>query len=59
MKQYLFAGTHHQMSVKHLDCYVNEFSGRHNARPLDTIDQMTAIVQGLVGKNLRYRDLVA
>ena len=59
MKQYIFAGTYHQMSVKHLDRYVNEFSGRRNTRPLDTVDQMTAIAQGLVGKNLCYRDLVA
>lgn len=54
-----YHGTYHKMSEKHLDRYVNEFSGRHNQRPLDTIDQMTAIAQGLVGKNLKYRDLVA
>ena len=32
---------------------------RHNARELDTIEQMTVIVQGMVGKRLRYRELVA
>ena len=52
-------GTYHQMSAKHLDRYVTEFAGRHNQRPLDTIDQMRAIWAGLAGKRLRYRELVA
>ena len=46
------------MSVKHLDRYVHEFAGRHNTRPLDTLVQMEHIAQGLVGKNLRYQDLI-
>ena len=54
-----YHGTYHQMSPKHLQRYVNEFSGRHNIRPLDTIQQMRAIVRGLEGKQLKYRDLVA
>ena len=54
-----YHGTFHHVSAKHLDRYVGEFSGRHNARSLDTIDQMSALVRGMDGKRLRYRDLAA
>ena len=54
-----YYGTYHRMSPKHLDRYVGEFAGRHNARPLDTLDQMRAITRGMVGKRLRYSDLIA
>ena len=46
------------MSVKYLDRYVNELAGRHNTRPLDTLVQIEHIAQGLVEKNLKYRELV-
>ena len=51
--------TYHKMSRKHLHLYVSEFVGRQNIRPLDTIDQMESIVEGMENKRLRYRDLVA
>ena len=35
-----YQGTYHKMSPKHLERYINEFSGRHNVREADTIDQM-------------------
>ena len=35
-----YVGTYHRMSPKHLHRYVGEFSGRHNVRTADTIDQM-------------------
>ena len=54
-----FHGTYHHMSPKHLGRYVTEFSGRHNARMLDTPEQMAAIARGMVGKRLRYKDLTA
>ena len=54
-----YHGTYHKMSPKHLDRYVGEFAGRHNVRSLDTIDQMRLLAQGMVGKRLRYRELVA
>ena len=53
-----YYGTYHRMSEKHLQRYVNEFSGRHNIRSLDTIDQMASVAKGMDGKRLRYKDLV-
>ena len=53
-----YHGTYHHMSEKHLDRYVGEFSGRHNTRPLDTIDMMAHLAGGMVGKRLRYRELI-
>ena len=41
-------GTFHKLSPKHLQRYVNEFSGRHNVRELDTADQMSELVHGVV-----------
>ncbi len=38
---------------------MNEFAGRHNDRPLDTVDQMAAMARGMQGKRLRYQDLIA
>lgn len=54
-----YTGTYHYMSRKHLDRYVREFMGRHNMRPLDTIDQMAAVWRGMLGKRLKYADLIA
>ena len=54
-----YTGTYHHVSPKHLHRYVDEFSGRHNVRPLDTIDQMAAIVRRAAGKRLPYQELIA
>ena len=53
-----YYGTYHRMSPKHLHRYVREFAGRHNIRDLDTVEQMTTLAHALVGKRLRYRDLI-
>ena len=53
-----YVGTYHQMSPEHLDRYVGEFKGRHNARCRNTIDQMNGMVRGAEGKRLRYADLI-
>ena len=54
-----YQGTFPHFSEKHLDRYVREFAGRHNDRPMDTIDMMRAIAGRMVGKRLRYLDLTA
>ena len=52
-----YHGTYHQISPKHLGRYVNEFSGRHNHRPLNTADQMGAVAASTEGKRLPYATL--
>ena len=52
-------GTCHHLSEKHLGRYVREFAGRHYIRDLDTVAQMATLARGMVGKRLRYKDLVA
>ena len=54
-----YVGTYHRMSPKHLDRYVREFSGRHNQRSRDTLEQMERTARGLVGKHLPYAELIA
>ncbi len=54
-----YHGTFHHISEKHLNRYVTEFCGRHNARENDTINQMDETVSGMCGKRLRYQDLVS
>lgn len=59
VERFRFSGTYHKMSVKLLFRYVNEFAGRHNIREMDTLDQMAFLARGMIGKQLRYKDLIA
>ena len=52
------AGTVHKISPKPLDRYVQELAGRHNARELDTIDQMRSMRDGTEGKRLTCKLLI-
>ena len=52
-------GVYHKISPKHLARYVQQFAGKHNLRNADTLAQMEAVVCGLVGRRLLYRDLTA
>ena len=52
-------GVYHKISPKHLDRYVQQFAGKHNARDANTIAQMEDVVAGLLGKRLMYCDLIA
>ena len=54
-----YYGTYHKMSDKHLGRYIGEFAGRHNARPVDTLDQMELMARGMMGKRLTFEELVA
>ena len=53
-----YIGVFHRMSPEHLHRYIGEFEGRHNARGLDTVDQMAAMARGAEGQRLRYEDLI-
>lgn len=52
-------GTFHQVSVKHLDRYVGEFTFRLNEGncQVDTKDRMAALFGAMPGKTITYREL--
>ncbi len=52
-----YYGTYHKLSSWHLDRYVTEFTGRHNSRGMNTIEQMNQMASGFEGKRLTYRML--
>ena len=46
-------------SPKHLTRYVDEIVARKNDRGEDTLDHMAILARSMLGKSLRYRDLIA
>ena len=53
-----YNGVFHHFSEKHLQRYADKFAGRHNLRPLTTIDKITTMIQSSEGKRLPYQTLV-
>ena len=53
-----YHGTYHYWSPEHLQRYLNEFTGRHNVRPLDTETQLRLNVKRSAGKRLTYKELI-
>ena len=51
-------GVYHKMSPKHLQRYIDEYVGRHNIRPLATIEQIEITFKGMNGKRLKYKELI-
>jgi transposase-like protein len=51
-----FIGTHHKMSVQHLERYVTEFAFRWNTREAADGARMVEAINGAEGKRLMYRE---
>ena len=52
-------GTFHHISPKHTGRYAKEFAGRRNIREFDTETQIRTIIAQMVGKRLKWKDLIA
>jgi transposase-like protein len=53
-----FYGTYHNMPVKRLSRYVDEFATRQNSLGKTTSDQIAATVKGAIGKTMPYKKLI-
>ena len=53
-----YYGTFHNMTVKHLPRYVDEFATRQNSLALTTEEQIKATLTGAVGRTMPYKKLI-
>ncbi len=51
-------GIYHQVSVKHLESYCNEFAHRYNTRKLTDAERFDLTVKKVVGHRLTYNQLI-
>lgn len=54
-----YHSTFHHFPKKHMHRYFSEFAERPNDKGEDTYEIMANVVEGIKGKQLRYRELVA
>lgn len=56
-----FHGTWHHVSFKHLPCYIDEAAFRltEGNCEVETLDRMQALVGGMPGKRIPYRELAS
>lgn len=52
-------GVYHQMSDKHLERYVDEFSTRMNMRLLDTMSKVENVIAGSIDRTMPYKELIS
>lgn len=52
-------GMFRKMSLKHIQRYLAEFTGRLTIRDLDTLDHMALLAKGVVGKSLPRNELIS
>jgi transposase-like protein len=55
-----YVGTFHNISVKHLALYVNEFTFRLNEGnvKINLMDRINSMANGTIGKRLAYKELI-
>ena len=54
----VYKGTHHYMSPKHLQRYVDELAARHGFGRMGALDRMSVIFSRAVGRRLTWGELV-